>query len=70
MAQEEIQNVTRPFYQIDRSRKKEGFGLGLALCERIAKAHGAVLTIESKLGKGTKIIVRLAAEQDKKSSYK
>ena len=59
MENEEIKNVTRPFYQIDRSRKKEGFGLGLALCERIAQIHGGTLLIESVLGKGTTITLRL-----------
>ncbi len=59
MESEEIKNVTRPFYQVDRSRKKEGFGLGLALCECIAQIHGGTLNIESTLGKGTTITLRL-----------
>ena len=59
MESDEIKNVTRPFYQVDRSRKKEGFGLGLALCERIAQIHGGTLFIESAPGKGTTITVRV-----------
>ena len=62
MENEEIKNVIRPFYQVDRSRKKEGFGLGLALCERIAQIHGGTLNIESTLGKGTTITVKLSSE--------
>ena len=59
MENEEIKNVTRPFYQVDPSRKKEGFGLGLALCERIAQVHGGVLQIQSAPGKGTTVTLKL-----------
>lgn len=54
---EEIERITQPFYMVDRSRSKKngGSGLGLALAERIAKAHGARLTITSTLGKGTTV---------------
>lgn len=56
---EEVQRVTEAFYMVDkaRSRKAGGSGLGLALCERIAKLHGARLHIESEPGKGTKVSV-------------
>lgn len=52
---EEIDRVTDPFYRVDRSRSKlnGGSGLGLALVKRIAEAHGALLEIDSELGKGT-----------------
>ena len=51
----EIARVTEPFYMIDpsRNRKKGGVGLGLALVCEIVRAHGAVLSIESEVGKGT-----------------
>lgn len=54
---EEIERITQPFYMVDRSRSKKngGSGLGLALAERIAKAHGARLSITSTLGKGTTV---------------
>ena len=52
---EEITRVTEPFYMVDRSRNKRlgGAGLGLALVNRIAQAHGAVFTIDSVLGHWT-----------------
>jgi len=52
-----IPKVTEPFYRVDkaRSRKEGGAGLGLALCRRIAEAHGAELTIESETGAGTTV---------------
>lgn len=51
----EIARVTEPFYMIDpsRNKKKGGSGLGLALVCEIVRAHGAVLSIESEVGKGT-----------------
>lgn len=54
---EEIERITQPFYMVDRSRSKKngGSGLGLALAERIAKAHGARLSITSTFGKGTTV---------------
>ena len=57
--QEVISKITQPFYRADKARSREngGAGLGLALCKRIAEAHGALLTIESTLGVGTKVEV-------------
>ena len=42
-----------------RARKSGGSGLGLALCQRIAEAHGSKLQIRSKLGSGTVVTVLL-----------
>ena len=53
---EEMEKVTQPFYQGDASRKQEGFGLGLALCKKIADVHGGRLCIESEEGKGSSFI--------------
>lgn len=52
---EEISKITEPFYMVDksRSRKQNGAGLGLALCQEIAMIHGDSLHIQSQLGQGT-----------------
>ncbi len=53
---EELHNVLKPFYMLDKSRrtrKAGGAGLGLALCAEIAKLHGARVQIESEPRKGT-----------------
>lgn len=59
---EEIARVTEPFYRVDRSRSKKngGSGLGLTLVKKIAEAHGALLEIDSELGKGTTMRLILA----------
>lgn len=51
----EISRITEPFYMSDpsRSKKKGGSGLGLALVAEIVRAHGAALSIESEVGRGT-----------------
>jgi len=56
---ESLSKITQPFYRADKARSREngGAGLGLALCKRIAEAHGASLAIESTLGVGTKVEV-------------
>ena len=58
---QEIPRVTEPFYMVDKSRarKQGGSGLGLALCQRIAAAHGGTLEIESRQGQGTAVRVTL-----------
>ncbi len=56
---EEIPRIFEPFYRVDksRSRKSGGSGLGLALVQRIAMAHGAQITVDSTIGKGTSVNV-------------
>ena len=52
---DQIEKITRPFYMVDKSRSRSmgGAGLGLALCNEIARLHGSELVIKSELGKGT-----------------
>ncbi len=58
---EEVDKVRKAFYRVDksRSRKSGNMGLGLALCDQIAAVHHGTMKIESRLGEGTKISVRL-----------
>ena len=54
---EYLPRITEPFYMVDKSRSKKqgGVGLGLAIVQRIASAHGATLTAESIPGEFTAI---------------
>lgn len=57
---EDLDRVFDPFFRVDpsRSRKTGGFGLGLSLCKAIMAAHNADIRIESKLGEGTRVVLR------------
>ena len=47
------------FYQADRSRSKEGNGLGLALVKQITDICGISISVRSKQGQGTTFILEL-----------
>src|SRR5437764_8404632 len=52
-------NAGERFYRVDAARTAGGTGLGLAICRSITEAHGGRMTIESKVGEGTEVRVRL-----------
>lgn len=61
IAPEHIKRVTERFYRVDTSRSRAlgGTGLGLSIVKHIVERHRGRLTIESKLGEGTKVHVLL-----------
>ena len=63
---EEIEKITQAFYMVDkvRSRASGGAGLGLALCVEIAQIHQGNLSIESEIGVGTVITVRMKGGEE------
>jgi two-component system cell cycle sensor histidine kinase PleC len=56
-----LAQITRPFEQASASyaRDHEGSGLGLAITKELAELHGGALFIDSTLGVGTTVTVRL-----------
>jgi signal transduction histidine kinase len=58
---EHLPHVCERFYRVDtaRTRRQGGTGLGLAICRSVAEAHQGSLTIDSGVGEGTTITVRL-----------
>jgi PAS domain S-box-containing protein len=53
------ETVLRDLWKPLITTKPKGIGLGLAICKRIAEAHGGSITVESKVGEGTTFTLRL-----------
>ena len=58
---DEIGNVLKPFYRLERSRNRQtgGSGLGLAIADRVARRHGGSLTLENRVGGGLRAVLSL-----------
>ena len=60
IAPEHLPHLGERFYRVDAARSaRTGTGLGLAICRSIPEAHGGRMTIESKVGEGTAVRIRL-----------
>ncbi len=57
----DLPHVFDRFYRADKSRSKkvEGFGLGLSIAKKIADAHNGSISVRSKVNEGTVFVLRL-----------
>jgi len=60
--EEQAEKVLEPFVKLDPSRgHRNGYGLGLNLCQRIVQAHAGELLIEQHEPRGTRVSVKFPA---------
>ena len=60
---EDVPKIFSDFHQLDGSETRSygGLGLGLAFVARIIEAHGGAIEVDSKVGEGTTMTIRLPA---------
>ncbi|MGZ9138014.1 MAG: sensor histidine kinase, partial [Candidatus Deferrimicrobiaceae bacterium] len=58
---EDIPRLFERFYRVDKGRSRElgGTGLGLSIVKHIVESHKGTLRAESRLGVGTRFIIRI-----------
>ena len=56
-----LEHIFKRFVQCDKSftRANEGSGIGLSIVKSIVEAHDGNISVESKLNKGSKFIIKL-----------
>ncbi|MBR2547098.1 MAG: HAMP domain-containing histidine kinase [Eubacterium sp.] len=59
IAEEDLDRIFEPYYQVKSERNSDGFGLGLALTMKIAEKHGGTVTVDSEQGKGSTFTLML-----------
>jgi two-component system phosphate regulon sensor histidine kinase PhoR len=58
---ENIPRIFERFYRVDKGRSRElgGTGLGLSIVKHIVESHEGTLQVESRLGVGTRFVIRI-----------
>jgi len=60
MTVQDATRIFRPFERLHDHDTVPGTGLGLAVCDRIARHHGGRISVKSQLGKGTQFTIHLS----------
>ncbi|MBR3787193.1 MAG: HAMP domain-containing histidine kinase [Firmicutes bacterium] len=65
ISEEDLEKIWERFYRVEASRSEEGAGLGLVMVAALTKAHGGSVDVTSKLGEGSRFIVKFPIYIDK-----
>lgn len=61
---EDLERIFKPYFTTKKTGDEDrGFGLGLAICRKIANLHGGSLSVSSQVGKGTAVNLDLPNRQ-------
>ena len=65
--EEHISQIDSRFYGRDKDREQyvQGMGLGLSIVTKLLELMGSRLVIQSEVGKGTEVVIRIPTKQQK-----
>ena len=63
-----LESIFKLFQRLHSQTEYEGSGIGLAICQKIARQHGGRITARSKPGEGATFIVSLPCETEPKAA--
>lgn len=68
---DDLQHIFEPFYKGDKARSEihGTFGLGLSIVNAVIQAHGGSVSVESKIGEGTKVLLRFPTNANDYGTY-
>jgi signal transduction histidine kinase len=59
ISEEDAKKIFEPFY----TTKEQGLGLGMPYARKIIEQHGGTISVSSKVGEGTRIVITVPASQ-------
>ncbi len=59
----EREKVFEALYRGSNSNDSPGFGIGLSITQKVVELHGGALSLDSKLGRGTTVVLRFSKNE-------